>query len=356
MTLLRMKESLEERGHEMSLLFEAPPIHPYSWVLLRLQGRAARVPLTEDTLKAGAMEADRGADGVDLILSVLGDRLLAKMHSTKPVVLVTDATWKLLKAEYPELREPDDVDAAAERAAAEQATLRRAELRVFSSPWARASALQDYGVPAASAIVVPFGANLTPSATGSAASVPARGGRCELLFVGSNWHRKGGDRALAVLDALLARGLRVRLTTVGQDPPRNPERPDGALRHLGSLQVNRPAQASAYEAAFREAHFLVLPTRADCTPIVCAEASSFGVPTLACEVGGLRAMVQPGVNGHLLDRNASAGDFASLIAHLWSDPRAYAALRQSSRALFEQRLNWGAWAADVEKAMLSISA
>lgn len=52
------------------------------------------------------------------------------------------------------------------------------------------------------------------------------------------------------------------------------------------------------------------------------EASSFAAPTLACDVGGLQAMVQSGVNGQLLHRDSSAEEFAAMIAKLWSDNEA----------------------------------
>jgi len=65
-------------------------------------------------------------------------------------------------------------------------------------------------------------------------------------------------------------------------------------------------------------------------------------------------MVQSGVNGRLLHRNSSAEEFAAMIAKLWADSEAYAALRRSSRAHFEQRLNWNAWAADFDQALLCV--
>ena len=51
--------------------------------------------------------------------------------------------------------------------------------------------------------------------------------------------------------------------------------------------------------AFAESHFLVLPTQADCTPLVIAEANAFGVPCLVSVLGGLPTLVQDGQNGRL---------------------------------------------------------
>lgn len=345
-TVLRMRAALEGRGHRAELLFEARPALRPSARLRRLFGRGEITPLCEEQLERGAAEADRRAARTDLILSVVGSPLLARMRSPQPVAYVADATWRLLRSEYPEHREAERANDEIERA-----ILERAALQIYSSEWARSSAVEHYGVALERTVVVPFGANLEPDGRRLEEHGPERGARCELLFVGRDWHRKGGDLALSALDALLAREVDARLTIVGPDSLRLPRFPNGALRHLGWLDVSRPAGAAALEKAFRGAHFLLLPTRADCTPIVCAEAASFALPTIASEVGGLRAMVEPGVNGRLLDRSAGGSDFADEVERLWSDSGVYTALRRSSRARFEQRLNWNAWAADVERAL-----
>ncbi len=350
-TLRRIREALLARGHRVDLLFEAPARSLGHQILNRLPGRSERHLLDAAQISQGARQADRGAAGVDLILSVIGSRLLREMRSSKPVALVTDATWKLLRAGYPEFKE-----AADENDAAELAAMHRAAVRIYSSAWARASAVHDYGVAPDRSLVVPFGANITPAPGGFSALPPPAGARCELLFIGRNWQRKGGDLAVAALAALLERGVNSRLTTIGQGPRRKPKLPPGAFRPLGWLEVKRPADAQAYEDALRGAHFLLLPTRADCTPIVCAEASSFAVPTVASEVGGLRAMIEPGINGSLLPPTASAADFAEAILALWRRPKSYADLRRSSRAHFERRLSWGAWAADVEEILEGVPA
>jgi hypothetical protein len=53
--------------------------------------------------------------------------------------------------------------------------------------------------------------------------------------------------------------------------------------------------------------------------------------------------VQEGVNGHLLPVDANADDYANLIWQVWSDQAQYMRLRQSSRTIYEQVLNWDRW-------------
>jgi glycosyltransferase involved in cell wall biosynthesis len=59
--------------------------------------------------------------------------------------------------------------------------------------------------------------------------------------------------------------------------------------------------------------------------------------------------VREGENGFLLPPSARGKEYAALIARVYRDDRLYAALVASSRAAFEERLNWDAWGQSVAK-------
>ena len=348
-SLLRMAQALQARGCRVELLHEAPrQTRSVEW-LRRMRILPDEPPAEEAQLARAAAEADRRAASVDVILAALGSPLLARMRAAQPVVHVTDATWPLLRAEYPEHRAGNPRQEETERAA-----MLRADVHVFSSAWAQASAIQHFGVAASRTCVVPFGANFAAAAAPPAGPAPAAGGRLELLFVGRDWLRKRGEVAVGVMNELRRRGRSVRLTVIGAKPPEALRRAPAELRDLGWLEPERAPDAAAYREALGAAHFLVLPSRADCTPIVCAEASSFGVPVLASAVGGMAAMVETGVNGELLDRTAGAEAYADRIEAWWADPDGYLALRRSARARYEERWTWSAWAADVRAVLESV--
>ena len=92
-----------------------------------------------------------------------------------------------------------------------------------------------------------------------------------------------------------------------------------------------------------EAHFLVLPTVFDAYGIVFCEASAYGVPSIAANVGGVSQPVREGKNGFLLPPDATAQDYAEKIKTVFSDRENYIKLRASSRREFETRLNWNVW-------------
>jgi glycosyltransferase involved in cell wall biosynthesis len=179
-----------------------------------------------------------------------------------------------------------------------------------------------------------------------------------LAFVGKKWERKGGDIALDALRWLRGRGIDARLTILGSRPPGyvDPEGADGpgtegelepGVAVIPFLNKNRPADAARFDAVLAAAHLLILPTRADCTPMVVAEANAFGAPALATDVGGLGTLISPGENGWLLPEAARGPEWGARILETMADPAAYGALRARSLAVYRDRLTWDAWSEGV---------
>ena len=83
--------------------------------------------------------------------------------------------------------------------------------------------------------------------------------------------------------------------------------------------------------------------------MVFCEASSFGLPSIATNTGGVSGAVTEGENGFMLPPSAGGVEYAELIAGIYRDDQRYAQLVQSSRALYESKLNWDAWGMTVTK-------
>ena len=222
----------------------------------------------------------------------------------------------------------------------EQRALDHCALALYSSEWAARTAIDLYGADPAKVHVVPFGANFASSlATSEAHEVIDQRplDHCELLFVGIDWHRKGGDIAVDVATELNRRGLPTRLHVVGCDPP--PSSPDFVVRH-GFISKSTAEGTSAMTSLFRQAHFLVLPTRAECFGIVFAEAASFGVPSMAPRVGGVETAVGEKSGGFLAPSGCGPAGYADFVIATMSDPAVYRSHARRARDDYETRLNW----------------
>ncbi|MDF2142050.1 glycosyltransferase [Paenirhodobacter sp. CAU 1674] len=185
------------------------------------------------------------------------------------------------------------------------------------------------------------GANLRelPTAEAVEAIIAARrlDGPIRLIMVGGDWVRKGGPQAVAVAHTLQDRGIPVELHVVGAKLPEG--LPDYVIGH-GYVRKDDPKSWARFRALMEQAHFSILPTRADCCAVVLAEAAAFAVPALATRVGGDEAAVLEGETGYLFALDADPGDYCDKIEALITAPEAYAALCHSAYRAFHAELIW----------------
>jgi glycosyltransferase involved in cell wall biosynthesis len=287
-----------------------------------------------------ADQVDRAlsATGCDIVFSP-GTTPIAYLKTAKPTVFWADATFAGMVGFYPgysnlcreSVRSGNQV---------EQAALSRCRLAIYCSDWAATTALENYDVDPGKVKVVPFGANIDCQRTESDIRSGLAGkefGVCKLLFLGVEWFRKGGDVALKVAETLNHRGLQTELHVVGCQPP--VAVPSFVKLH-GFVSKTTDQGKRLLDQLMAEAHFLILPSRAECFGVVFAEASSFGVPSLAARVGGIPSAVRDGVNGQTFGVAAGHQPYCDYIESLMASRREYERLALSSFGEYSGRLNW----------------
>ena len=225
--------------------------------------------------------------------------------------------------------------------------LNKAEMLFFPSPWAAASAHKDYDVEEGKIRVIAWGSamNTLPEV----GSIPQKSlsKQCKLLFVGGDWERKGGAIAHETLLKLEELGIRAELTICGCVPPVSFSHP--RMTVIPYLNRKDPVQNQALEALYRTSDFFLLPTRSECYGMVFCEASSFGLPSITTDTGGVAGAVTHGENGYLLSYDASGAEYAKLIATIYRDEQRYVQLVHSTYEAYTKRLNWDVWASFATK-------
>jgi glycosyltransferase involved in cell wall biosynthesis len=277
---------------------------------------------------------------VDVVLST-STIPIAHLECEQPIVFWTDATFAGMLGYYPRF---SNLARETLRAgdAMEQSALERSALAIYSSDWAARSAVDYYGADPAKVKVVPFGANLeqAPERKEVAALVASREpAHCKLLFSGSDWRRKGGDVAVEVARALNESGLPTTLTVTGSQPPGEISRLP-FVRALGFLSKSSTDDHARLGHEFAQAHFLILPARAECFGVVLCEANAFGVPLLTTREGGIPTVVRDGRNGQSFPPGSPPAAYHSFVIDHLADPSRYRSLALSSRDEYERRLNW----------------
>jgi glycosyltransferase involved in cell wall biosynthesis len=307
----------------------------------RSRGRNYRPELTERSLRSFARQTEVKLKDVncDCILA-LDSHTLAYLKTDLPTYYYWDCTFEG-NLEYPlfaQLARP----CIAAGHAMERNAIGHARMAFYSSRWAVDSAVRTYGADPKRTKIVPLAANIDCDRTEADIErlIVARStDEVNLLFVGIDWLRKGGDLAVAVASELSRRGIRTILDVVGCEPVVDEPLPDFVRLH-GFLDKRVPEQFAQLQQLAGSAHFLVVPSLAESFGAVFCEASSFGVPSLARRVGGIDSAVEEGVNGHLFDRNVGPTSYCDTIERLWRDPEEYRRLARSSFRHFTERLTW----------------
>ncbi len=185
----------------------------------------------------------------------------------------------------------------------------RTGLFVPFSKWAGDILISDCGVPAEKVKPIHVGLDLelwpyVPQ------NVPLNGApRPQILFVGGDFERKGGDLLLKVYMERFASSADLHLVTK-QPPPGLPPN----VQVYTDLGPNNPC----LRALYAQADLFVLPTRADVSSWVALEAMATGRPVIATRMGGIPDIVREGETGFLIDPDDSAA-LAATMQTLLSD-------------------------------------
>ncbi|HEY7089861.1 MAG TPA: glycosyltransferase family 4 protein, partial [Tepidisphaeraceae bacterium] len=290
----------------------------------------------------------------DAVFSSLscGSQPVAYLQTSLPIVIWTDCTLASAVNFYPDFTREKAVWSNIEAGIRnEREAIHRASLLIYSSDWARREAIEQYQINPERVKVAPFGANEehTPDRAEVQRLIESRPADvCRLLFVGMDWHRKGGDMAMQTAAELHRRGVPVELTLVGSNPPGAGPLPE-YVKPMGLITRRNPEGARRLEELFAQAHFLILASRADASPHVLVEANSFGVPCASSNVGGIPSIIQDGINGQMFDRDANPEQYADWITEMFARPNEYRRLAWSSFEEYEARLNWDSAGVKVSK-------
>ena len=274
---------------------------------------------------------------IDAVFSP-GTLPLSYLDIDKPIFFWTDATFTGLADFYSDLKNASRETMESGKKA-EQGALSRCRAAIYSSQWAADTALENYQVAASKVHVVPFGANIEVDRNEDDIEklVDQKHLPCRLLFFGVDWERKGGKYAVALAEALNRRGIATELIVLGCVPPE--PMPD-FVKVVGFVSKSTPEGRREIDRYLQEAHFLVLPSLADCAPVVVTEVNSFGMPALTSDVAGFKTLVRQGINGYVFSLPDYVEAAAERVAGLMGNLSPFREMALTSFREYQNRLNW----------------
>ncbi|MBD2434058.1 MULTISPECIES: glycosyltransferase family 4 protein [Fischerella] len=277
----------------------------------------------------------------NIVLCPENAQTIAYLECKQPIVLWTDAPQTVL-IDFYSIFSNFCNESKRHVYALEKAALDRSKLVIFLSDWAAENAIKIYGIQPSKVRVVPWGANIECNRTYEDIHniVESKDTRyCRLLFIGVDWLRKGGDTAVEVAKELNEIGLKTELIVVGSEPPISETFPN-YVKFLGFINKYTTEGIKQINELFCTSHFLIVPSRAETYGHVFCEANSFGLPSLATNVGGIPTIIKDGVNGKTFSVNSRVEEYSTYIADLMSNYSEYKRLACSSFHEYQSRLNW----------------
>jgi glycosyltransferase involved in cell wall biosynthesis len=143
------------------------------------------------------------------------------------------------------------------------------------------------------------------------------------------------------------------MTIVGCTP-RVPARLERMAVSVGLVNKGSAAERSRLDGLLAQAHFLIMPSRAEAFGVAFCEASAYGVPSLASRIGGVPSAIRDDVNGRTFAPGNGLHAYCDYIEGLMADQPRYKELALTSRAEFENRLNWSAAGQEASRALQQV--
>jgi starch synthase len=216
------------------------------------------------------------------------------------------------------------------------------------SEFHRQSIIQDFHIPQERVVNVGFGANLDELPP----YVPGKEYRTrEVLFIGTDFERKGGPNLLKAFQRVTERYPDAKLHIVG---PRALEIPRafsrGVILH-GFLNKTVPEQKAHIDELYRRCALFVLPSLREGVGVSCVESMLHRLPCLVSNGWGLTDAVIPGETGDLVEPG-NVDELAQKLLRYLGDA---AALQEMGEKAYRTALNVFSWPLVVDRILGAVS-
>lgn len=262
-----------------------------------------------------------------------------------PIVYITDINSTQIEGFDPEV----DV----KKVALEKRMYALSAACILPSKFVADSAVRDYGLEASKVHVVEWGGADTGVGTGQMEQFPERSSHpIELLFIGHKRYRKGLDRAIRSVEAMVAEGHDVRLRTIGRQDEL--ESNSNVVDDLGRLDLKNTQDKKTFEEAFSRASCLIHPARSEPYGHVLVEACTRSLPVVCTAVGGMTQIIQDDFNGLVVPEPFEQKRLDDAVRRLITDPEMVSRLGKQAHLESQNRLNWSSWLEQVQPILKSI--
>ena len=151
----------------------------------------------------------------------------------------------------------------------------------------------------------------------------------QILFIGTDFNRKGGDRLVKWVRGPLQDHVHLHIVGGDNTAPES----SGNITNHGFV-----ANPDLIETLLPSMDVFCLPTRMDMSPWVCAEAMAAGLPVIASDIGGIGDFIAHEETGYLIAMENDQG-FIEALLDLCKNPQKAKVMGRKGRAMAQDQLD-----------------
>lgn len=227
-----------------------------------------------------------------------------------------------------------DKSALREKYQAQYKTIHQSEAIFTHSSYGADSIARDYNYPREK--IFPIGAGASLQFGSIKRSRPDRFRRCNILFIGRDWERKGGPLVYAAFKLLRAEIPHATLTIVG--PTEQPVFGPGVL-FAGFLRKHRYRERRKLKKLYLNASIFCTPSVCETWGLVYVEAAAAGLPIVGTYEWAMPDIVLNGKTGVLCNERSPEA-IAKAMASILVDPIGALKMGQEAAKYVRDVLDW----------------
>lgn len=217
--------------------------------------------------------------------------------------------------------------------------------KIFTfSQWAKQSLITNYGTREEKIDVVGHGYCLPDVENFDKKKIE----KPWILFVSTNWHKKGGDIVLQAFNLVKEKYKNYELHIIGRVPYQILKENISGLVYHGFLNKNNKKDVDKMIELYKRASIFVLPSLFDPMPNITLEANYFKTPVIASNVCGIPEQVIDGKTGFIINEQDSE-KYAQKIELLINNEWLRYEMGESGRVFVKENFSWDSVIHNIQK-------
>lgn len=350
-TVFKIRESIEKAGFEIVYIpIKKDVLAILYYIIYKLLAYICRKksnPLYSIYIsKRYAKYLDKQKiSNIDYLLVPAMSPYIAYFDTSVPIIYLTDSTFKLYHDYYPSMTNITKKNAK-EGLHIDKLTYNKSSIIICSSNWAKKSIVEDFDIDKNKVHILEFGPNIDIINENKIIKEFNKE-EINMLFIGVNWKRKGGDIAVETCKEMRNLGFNTILNIVGCKVPNKYSKLPW-IKEFGFLNKNDSLEYNKLITIIDKSDIFILPTVAEAAGIVFAESSAYSLPIFTFDTGGIGNYVLNGINGYRLNINSTGYDFARKIIECIKTGELNC-LKSGCIKHYKSRLNWNIWSINFKK-------